>query len=356
MPRSVIPRAHVLLGAAATAAAGAVAALTTHLSGASQDSMLFADAGQRLLSRDGLEVFADPKLQTGPLHLAFAGGAGRLAAAATWSADVVMAFVLTAVAAVVLLLLPRLTMALRLGLLAACTLGGPVTVLSVDGHHEELLVAGALLAAAATAHRQPLLCGVLIGAAADLKLWGVLGIPILLLTPGRRQQLTAAVGALAALAVAYLPFLVAGSVRTFEYVWIAAPPSAVALAVPTGTVYGWPLRLLQGAVVVAMASWVARRARGQGTWAAVPACVISARLLTDPNVLAYYWAAYGVAVFCVVWSLPRLNLDARLRWSVALCVVTALAMFVPGRFGSVVQLVVLVATLSGLVRLTRPRT
>lgn len=325
--------------------AAVVAALTSALTELSADARLFVDAGIRLLSTDGLNVFDDPKLQTGPADLLLMGVLGLIGRATGIPLVLLVPAVCAALVALLLLALPAKSRAARTGLLGSCVLAGPFAAVTISGHYEELLVLVTLLLAAAAAQQdRPARAGVLLGVSAAFKLWGVLGLPVLLLLPVARRRVAVA-WASVVLAASYGPFLVLGLVRTFDYEWRGNHPSPIALLVGSSS-YGWPLRLGQGLLTVAVGLLVARRWTGSSArWAAVPLACVCARLLGDPNILSYYWAVPIAAALCLLWVLPGLTLERRLMGALAVAGVGGLAMLAPGRYGSGVATVVLVGTL-----------
>jgi hypothetical protein len=346
------PRRPALLVAAAGGAL--LAGVTTAVLGPTDDAKLFAAAGRRLWSRDGLNVFDDSILQTGPAHLLLAGVGAGLGAPIGLSGAVASTALLAAVVALLILALPMSRRA-RLGVLVACALAGPFSVAALDGHFEELLVGVTLLLAAASAGQgRATRTGALIGLAGAFKLWGVLGFPVVLLLPRLRQQTHAALVTLGVVVLAYAPFLAFGVVRTFNHEWHAGEPSPLALLLHNGASYGWPARLAQGVITVGVGAVIALRARQvPGSWPLVPAAVVSTRLLTDPDVLEYYWTAAALVALCVLWGQTRPP-RAQLYGSVGVFGLLVVVMSVPGQWGSWVQLVTLVLALLGCAVSTRP--
>jgi hypothetical protein len=84
----------------------------------------------------------------------------------------------------------------------------------------------------------------------------------------------------------------------FSLQWQVRPPAPISLVVAAGTAYGWPLRLAQGAFAVGAGVLVARLLRDSphGIWAA-PLATVCARLLLDPLLLTYYFAALKGPLF-----------------------------------------------------------
>jgi hypothetical protein len=325
--------------------AGVVGGVTTRALGPSEDAKLFVRSGRRMLSGDGLDVFDNPLLQTGPAHLALNGIAARIDVGLP--GEILAAALLAVVAALLLVALP-MPRELRIGLLASCLLVGPFSVAALNGHADELLVAATLLLAGASAARdQPVRTGLLLGLAAGWKLSGVLGLPVVLLLPGWSRRTGAAGVALLVTAAGYGPFLLWGVVRTFDFQWHAGEPSPLALVLDNTAPYGWPVRLGQGALVILVGAVVAARARRSPVvaWAVVPVALVAARLLADPDVLEYYWAGLAMAALGLVWSLPERRPEWRGVGSVVVFGLLVVALTVRGRVGSVLELVLLVGIL-----------
>jgi hypothetical protein len=340
-------RAGALSLAALVVAAAFMAGLTTAWLGPSEDATLFVRAGRRLFSGDGLSVFDEPVIQTGPAHLAVNGLAAR-AGFLGLTAEVRAAVFLGAVVALLILALP-MPRAARLGLLGACVLTGPFSVAALDGHFDELLVAATLLLAAAAASRgQAARSGLLIGLAAAWKLSGALGLPLVLLLTGWRARSRASGLAVLTASSCYAPFLIWGVVRTFEFEWRAGEPSPLALVMSNTAPYGWGVRVAQGALVVLVGALFASRARrdGDGTrWAVVPLALVSMRLLADPDILEYYWTGLAMLGLCVVWSDQVRPPEWRLSASLVIFALLGAALTLRGRVGSVGELVLLVGIL-----------
>src|SRR5207247_4610502 len=94
------------------------------------------------------------------------------------------------------------------------------------------------------------LAGALLGLSAGLELWGVLGVPVLLLAPRRRRALVGALVEAAVVLGMLAPFALAGSVRMFQYDWRVASGTLLSLFVAPGADFGWPLRLLPSALAL----------------------------------------------------------------------------------------------------------
>ena len=255
-----------------------------------------------------LDVFADPIVQVGPVHLglvALLAGVGNLLHVAEPAAVGGGLALLVALGTAAVTRAAGAVRARQLAAVLTVLLAGPLVVTTVAGHQEDLLVALLLLGAAIVAgRRSPGLAaavgsGALVGMAGGFKLWGVLGVACLLLHADRRRLLAAAGAAVGVLLLLYGPFLLWGEVRTFEFAWSVRDFSPLSFVVDEGTAFGWPLRVLQAALAVGVAAFVARYRR---SWWAVPAAVISVRLLTDPATFTYYGATPALVVACVAWA------------------------------------------------------
>jgi hypothetical protein len=265
------------------AAAGAVATLDRNSDAG--DLLYFVHQGERLLSARWADTFADPTLQSGPLQLVLAGAVRNSEA---------LAFVVElGVAALLLVVLGRLRVPARwqvaVGLAAVAV--GLTHGAFVDGHPAEAVTPLLWVLAAVEARRgRPLRAGTLLGLSAGLELWGVLGAPVLLLSP-RVRDAAKGLAAEAALVVLLLaPFVLAGDFRMFDYKWRVAEGTLLSVVVPVETHFGWPLRLLQASVACGLGAGVAVSLRRSlhAVWL-TPLVVVIARLALDPLGYGWYW-------------------------------------------------------------------
>jgi hypothetical protein len=249
------------------------------------DLVYFVHRGEQLLSGAWAETFADPMLQSGPLQLVLFGAVRNLTA---------LAFVIElGVAALLLYVLRRLrvadTVRLAIGLIAV--LAGFTHLAFADGHPAEAVVPLVwVLAGLAARQDRVVTAGVLIGLSAGFELWGVLGVPVLLLAPRLRR---AVVGGLVEAVVVVLqlaPFALAGNFRMFEHEWHVASDTLLSLVVAADTEFGWPLRLLQSSLTLAAGAALAvlLRRSVHAVWLA-PLAVVVVRLLLDPLAFGWYW-------------------------------------------------------------------
>ena len=92
--------------------------------------------------------------------------------------------------------------------------------------------------------------GVLLGLAAGFEVWAVLGAVVLLLTPHVRAALKSAAIQGSVSVALFLPFVLAGDFRMFEYRWRVNGDTLLSLVMEPGTEFAWPMRLAQGIAAV----------------------------------------------------------------------------------------------------------
>lgn len=259
------------------------------------DFQLFATAGNSILSGHLAAVFSDREVQAGPLALVLAAVLSRVAG---WlgTADVpALLFILCWINTACLIngirtAVPRSGAARGKAVLAATAFAVALGALTVnDAHPTHALIALLWLHAAWRARQgRAARTGLLLALACGLETWGVLGIGVLLLLPASRQVLRAAATAAALTAVAWMPFVLAGTFRSFEMAWEPAPGSLPSLLFGFGP-SPWSYRVAQGALAVAAGAVIAWRLRANPNviWL-LPAGVVAVRLATDPINFLYY--------------------------------------------------------------------
>jgi hypothetical protein len=265
------------------------------------DLPFFAQAAERLLSRDWAATFASPDVQAGPLWLLLVGLCRSLDEWLGLPAFALLALALVGGTTAGFLLLLRREVVPRprgpLGAAVASTVlaGGLLPHHAfTSGHGAQVVVPLLWLWAGSVALRgRPVLAGLLVGASAGFEAWGLLGVPVLLAAPHARRSLPVAVPvAVLVPALLLAPFALAGEVRTFELDWYVAPETLPALVLGTDAAFGWPLRLVQGGLALLAAGVAARALRGRfaGVLAAAGAA-IAIRLALDPILFSWYWLA-----------------------------------------------------------------
>jgi hypothetical protein len=275
------------------------------------DLPYFVQQGEHLLSTRWADTFADPTLQSGPLQLLLTG---------TVRSTEVLAFVLElGVAALLLFVLGRLGVSSgwRLVLGLAAVAAGLTHGAFVDGHPAEVLTPLLWVLAGLEARRgRAGRAGALVGLSAGLELWGVLGAPVLLLSPRLRDALKGWAVEAAVVIAQLAPFVVAGNFHMFDYEWRVVHGTLLGAIVTPGTHFGWPLRLLQAGVACALGAGMALRLRRSvhAVWL-VPLVVVIVRIALDPLAYGWYWleaeALALVGAGALVTAPPLRALQAR---------------------------------------------
>jgi len=181
----------------------------------------------------------------------------------------------------------------RVAVAAAAIALGLIRGTFLDGHPAELLVPLVWVVAARRAQRgQALRAGVLVGLCAGLELWGLLGLPVLLLAQRPRRAVTGLAAACATAVALFAPFVLFGRFAMFSYHWQVADGTLLRVFVAYGTPFTWPLRVAQAAAALCAGAVVARLARSSrhAVWA-VPLVAVAVRLLLDPVYNPWYWQA-----------------------------------------------------------------
>jgi hypothetical protein len=233
----------------------------------------------------------------------------------------------------------------------AALISVPAQVIS-DGHPAQLAIPLLWLAAALAARAgRPLTAAILLGLTAGWELWGLLGVPVLLLAPRLdwRWLWRSALGVVAIGAVLFVPFIVLGPFRMFEFAWTTKPGTLPALLFPGTTSFPWSLRLAQGVLSIGSGVVIARTLRSSvhAIWLA-PLAVCAVRLFFDPLLSGYY------TVPPTLLALVGLFITAAQRRFLSalacLVVVNALVDLQPLNVAKVAAIVVLMAITFVLVR------
>jgi hypothetical protein len=274
--------------------------IATSIAAQPLDYSLFAKPGAELLRGNWAGVYLDPIIQAGPFELAFWGipSVLGLTSTAAWSTYEIVAGVLLSLA---LYLVGRWALRsvtvewsapLAAGVAAFAALGLVTTRAVSDGHPAEFAIPLMwVVAAQLSKGNRPLAAGAVLAATTGWELWGVLGLPVLLLAPriDVRTIWRSALGGALAIAVLYLPFFVLGPMRMFSFTWRIYSGTLAHLIFPDIPSFSWPMRVAQGVLAVGVGAGVAMllRRRADAIWLSLLAvCVI--RLLVDPVLAGYY--------------------------------------------------------------------
>lgn len=294
-----------------------------------QDPQLFIDAGKKLFSGDALNVFADETVQEGPLGLLFWGVIGQIAALVNVDPRMVAALVVYPgfTFAVVYLIrhtfrdLNRPSEDLEFFATAIVLFAGLAWTMLSTGHIAEGVIPLLWFQAARDARRGRLnRAALLIALSAGLKLWGILGIPILLLNPVFDWRKLIRAGAITAgvAALFYAPFVFVGEYNSLDYQWDIADSSLIHKLFPDSDTFTWQMRAAQSGIVVALGSALALFGRGRlhALWA-VPLAIIATKLLLDPIVFEYYTLTASMLA-ALAGSLTTISLPRWLRVGAAI--------------------------------------
>jgi hypothetical protein len=220
------------------AAAALVAAFATS---DPADLPYFAHAARTLFSAHWADTFADPSLQVGPLQLFVVGVADRLGGLGLLAFLLELGLVALTVFTVGRLLQGRPHRA------AVQTVAGlAVVVLGITdaaytyGHPAQVAIPLLWVLAAVDAREgKTIRAGALLGLSAGFEVWGVLGLPVLLLAPGLRTALRGLAAQAAVTGALFLPFALFGEFRMFEHAWRVEGWTLVRFVVPAGSEFPW---------------------------------------------------------------------------------------------------------------------
>jgi hypothetical protein len=278
------------------------------------DLPYFAHAARTLFSSRWADTFADPSLQVGPLQLVLVGICDRIGGLGflAYTLEIALTALIVFVVGRLLRGRPHRAAFQALAGLAAVALGMTAEAYSF-GHPAQVAVPLMWVLAALDAREgRTLRSGALLGLSTGLELWGVLGAPVLLLAPVFRRALGGLAAQVAVISALYLPFVLGGSFRMFDYRWKVESWTLVRLLVPAGSDFPWGLRLLQGAValIVGCAVALALRRTERALWA-VPLGIVAVRVLLDPTLYSWYWL--GLETLALVAAV-ELAASLRTRW------------------------------------------
>ena len=265
----------------------AAVALFVH-GGDTGDLPFFLHAAEKLPA-DWASLFADPNMQVGPVHLLLFR-LGDLAGLLPLLVQVGVAALLWAATGRLLTGRdPRAQLAVGL---AAVALGLTYGAYQ-DGHPAQVVVPLLWVLAGLEAREgRTVRAGALVGLSAGFETWGLLGVVVFVLAPRGRAALAGIAAEVSLAAGLYLPFVLAGQFRMFDYRWQVNADTLLSLVVQPGTAFTWPMRLLQGVAALAVGAalaWPLRRTL-HAVWLA-PLAVVVVRLALDPVRYPWYWLA-----------------------------------------------------------------
>jgi hypothetical protein len=275
------------------------------------DLPFFVHASEKLFTADWANVFADPAVQVGPLQL--------LLFRVGDVAGVLPLLVQVGVAALLWVVVGRLLRGrdpraqLVVGL-AAVALGLTYDAYQ-DGHAAQVVVPLLWVLAGLDARDgRAVRAGALVGLSAGFELWGLLGAVVFVLAPRLQAALAGLATQAFVVAGLFLPFVLAGEFRMFEYRWRVNGDTLLSLLVEPGSRFTWSMRVLQGALALGVGvalAWQLRRSL-QAVWVA-PLGVVAVRLALDPVRYPWYWLAVetlallGAAAFLTSPAVERLR-------------------------------------------------
>ncbi len=274
----------------------------------------------RLVQHGDLTVFT-PEIQVGPLCLALIGigavastslGLSGAVGASTVLALVALAVTVVAIHAVLPAGASRALAASYELCLSVLLIWGCVPLATSYGHIEEMFLALVLVIAAGEAQRgHGARAGLWLAIALSLKLWAVVGLVVLVLSPRVRVAVRAGLVALLGALVTYAPFWWGGHFGTFDFRWTVQQHVPVSYLLGAESLFDFRARFVQVALSCVVGLVVAIRLRrdARALWL-VPATVIAVRLLPDPMLLPYYWTGL---VACFVLGIAMMSWPPLLR-------------------------------------------
>jgi hypothetical protein len=283
---------------------------TTALDGSPPiDYSVFGQPGHDILTLQWDRVFTDPVLQAGPFELVFYGIPHLLGVQGSlgWGLFYTVAGSLLAAAFAYVVwrllrpLAPDTAVPIAAAVAALAAASDTILLSMTSGHPAQIAVPILWLVAGMLARKErPFAAAVVLGLSLGWEVWGILGAPVLLLAPRVRLRtvLLSAAGGLAAVAVTFGGFLLAGPVTMFGFQWPVSDGSLAHLLFPDIETFGWPLRLIQATVSVGagvLVVWFLRGSR-DALWLA-PLAVCAVRLTTDPVIARYYFCAALILTF-----------------------------------------------------------
>lgn len=267
------------------------------------DFSVFNGPGIEILHGQWRGVFADPVIQAGVFELVFWGLVEIAGVTGTGGWTIFFVIVMAILAVVLALVSERALRAvttswsvqLAWGVAAISALSATLLSPLTHGHPAQFVNPLIWIGAGMLARRdRPVAAASLLALSAGWELWGLLGVPVLLLAPriGWSTIWRSAVAGAAVVAALFLPFALLGSFHMFEFAWPVSEGTLAHLIAPEAENFAWPLRLAQGVLSIGAGAAVALVLRGRAdtVWI-VPLAVCAVRLLLDPVAAGYYVVA-----------------------------------------------------------------
>jgi hypothetical protein len=266
------------------------------------DILYFVQHGNVLLSSAWASTFAEPGLQAGPIQIGalalIAKGASQAGISQGVAESVVVQMTSTWLLAFVTGLVladrpPRARFVAQLAVVVIALATQMIHRAYTDGHPAQIVIPLLWVTAGLTAQRRRSIgAGGLIGLAAGFETWAVLGAPILLLASARREALRGLAALGGVVSLLYLPFVLAGDFRMFDYAWKVVAGAPASLLLEPGSPFPWWMRAIQGGAAVGVGACVAvlTRRSPAGVWA-VPLAIAAVRVGLEPSVNDWYFIA-----------------------------------------------------------------
>jgi hypothetical protein len=238
--------------------------------------------------------FADPSVQVGPLQL-LVFRVGDLAG--------VLALVVQLGTAALLWVTSGRLLAgrdpwIRFAVCVAAVVLGLTYGAYQDGHPAQVVVPLLWVLAGCDAREgRTVRAGALVGLSAGFEVWGLLGAVVFVLAPQPRAALRGVATEIGVAVALFLPFVLAGDFRMFEYHWQVNGDTLLGLVASPGTHFSWPMRMAQGLAALAAGAgvaWWLRRSL-HAVWLA-PLTVVAVRMALDPVRYPWYWLAVQTLV------------------------------------------------------------
>lgn len=293
------------------------------------DFALFVRAGKAILSGDLDHAYSDATVQTGPLALVWAGTLALVLHALNASSTI--GYGITAIAALVPAVYAVALWAARhrpTRWLYLATIGAAIVLiipwqlhdLFALQHPTYLWVPALWLIAANHARLdRPVPTAFLLATACGLETWGVLAVPVILLTLGTwNSRARAAVVVIVITGLLWAPFALSRDFAMLDVTWVNSLPSPVGALLGNPDAITWQVRAVQAVTIVAASviAWHFGRTATGGVTVGV-AVVAWARVMTDTQFYPYYRLPLFVTTAAIVLATSAHYLRTRRRRDLA---------------------------------------